>query len=128
MAWLIPIRGPLPDIANHVVQAVRICRERVHWRSAFVTILAKVLPWKFTLPEIGHRFSAGKKFIAPWIIRAIQPAARRKFPLGFGRKRFPFPDCKSFGVTKTHMDDRMALATFERAPGTLRMPPVRRFH
>src|SRR5712672_4362516 len=54
----IPIGRPFPDIAEHVVQAVAVSRERGDRRRALESVCAKVLAWKFTLPSIGHVLAA----------------------------------------------------------------------
>ena len=38
----IPVAAPLPDVAGHVVQAVAICREGAHRRSAHKAVFATV--------------------------------------------------------------------------------------
>src|SRR6476620_2391260 len=63
----IPIAAPLPYIAGHVVKAVAILRKRFHRGYALVTVFARILHWKFSLPRVGHPFSAGTKIIAPGI-------------------------------------------------------------
>src|ERR1700682_5450467 len=55
----IPIGRPFPDIADHVVQAVAVSRERGNRRRALESVCAKVLVWKFALPSIGHVLAAG---------------------------------------------------------------------
>src|SRR5215211_2283554 len=61
----IPIAAPFPYIAGHVVETVAIWRKRFHRRDAFVTVFARILHWKFSLPRVGHPFAAGTKIIAP---------------------------------------------------------------
>src|SRR6188508_2393617 len=39
----IPVGGPLPDVADHVVHAVAVRRERGHRRGALETIVVVVL-------------------------------------------------------------------------------------
>src|SRR5437773_2758231 len=61
----IPIAAPFPYVAGHVVKTVAIWRKRFHRRDAFVTVFARILHWKFSLPRIGHPLAAGTKIIAP---------------------------------------------------------------
>src|SRR5262249_46154406 len=56
-----PIGGPLPDVADHVVDAVAIGRERRHRRGALKTIFAAILVREIALPGISHMFAAGSK-------------------------------------------------------------------
>src|SRR6478672_7159571 len=63
----IPIAAPFPYVAGHVVKTVAILRKRFHRCDAGVTVFARILHWKFSLPRVGHPFAAGTKFIAPSI-------------------------------------------------------------
>src|SRR5262245_56898149 len=49
-----PVRGPLPNIADHVVDAVAVRRERGHRRGAFEAVLVEILARKLALPCVGH--------------------------------------------------------------------------
>src|SRR5262249_47383573 len=51
---LIPIAGPLPDVAGHVVETVSVRRKRPHRRSSLKSIQKQVLDRKFALPCVGH--------------------------------------------------------------------------
>src|SRR5882724_8924522 len=46
---LVPVGGPFPDIAGHVVEAVTVRRERADGRDAFVAVGAQVLPRELAL-------------------------------------------------------------------------------
>src|SRR5437763_6806328 len=50
----IPVGRPLPDVADHVVDAVAIGREGDDGRSALEPVLLEVLARKLALPGIGH--------------------------------------------------------------------------
>src|SRR5687767_12831382 len=39
MSWLIPIAGPLPHVADHVMQSVAVGRIHAHRRRGLVTVL-----------------------------------------------------------------------------------------
>src|SRR5580704_9234597 len=82
----VPVHRPLPDIADHVVEAVAVRREGANRRGALVTVRVQVLPWKFTLPGIGHVRAAGREFVAPGKLGAVEAAPRSELPLGFGRQ------------------------------------------
>src|SRR5262249_33667808 len=47
-------RGPLPYIADHVVEPVAVCGKGIDWRGALVAIELEVLPGKPALPNVGH--------------------------------------------------------------------------
>src|SRR5215469_6776639 len=83
----IPIRGPLPDVAGHVEEAVPIRRKRTDRRRARVAVFERVVVWKLAVPRVGHDLSARLHLVAPGVHRAVQTAARGEFPLGFGGKR-----------------------------------------
>src|SRR3954469_23441210 len=81
-----PISAPLPNVADHVVDAVAVRRERHDRRRALIAIFLAVLVRKRALPSIRHVLAAGCKFIAPRKLRLFKPAARREFPFGFRRQ------------------------------------------
>src|SRR5215475_9893720 len=64
VAGIEPVRCPLPDVADHVVEAVVIVREGRYRRGALVTILHQILPRKLTLPGVGHHLTARVEFAA----------------------------------------------------------------
>src|SRR5258705_1264612 len=83
MLLRVPVGGPFPDIADHVVNAIAVGRERRDRGRPLITIVVQVLFWKFALPGIGLVLAAGREFIAPGIFGAVKPAARAEFPFGF---------------------------------------------
>src|SRR5215212_6917860 len=82
----IPVRRPFPDVADHVVDAVAVRRERRHRRSALEAVLTEVLVREFALPDVGHVTAAGREFVAPGKFGTVKPAARRVFPLCLRRQ------------------------------------------
>src|SRR5580704_3407836 len=80
----VPIGGPLPDIADHVVDAVAVGRKRRYGRRAIETVLAAVLVREIALPVIGVVFPAGRELVAPGELGALEAAARGEFPFGLG--------------------------------------------
>src|SRR4051794_13465252 len=46
----VPVAGPLPDIADHVADAVAVRRKGGHRRRALVTILTVIMARKLALP------------------------------------------------------------------------------
>src|SRR5262249_50316319 len=89
-----PIAGPLPHIADHVVEAVAVGRKRGYRRRPLVSILGEVLVWKVALPGIGHVPAARHELLAPGELGAVESTPRRKLPFGFGRQFLAGP----FGV------------------------------
>src|SRR5215831_11444250 len=61
----VPVGGPFPDIADHVVDPVAVGWKGGHWRCAFKAVLSGILPRELPLPGIGHMAPAEGKFIAP---------------------------------------------------------------
>ena len=55
----IPVETPLPHVARHVVEAVRVCWKFRHGRDAGIAVGPGVFSGEFTLEDIRHPFSAG---------------------------------------------------------------------
>src|SRR5262245_23996446 len=51
---LVPIRGPLPHVAGHIVEPITVRWKRSHRRSSPETVFFKVLPGEFALPRVSH--------------------------------------------------------------------------
>jgi hypothetical protein len=92
----IPVVRPFPYIADHVVQAEVVGRIASHRRCIEPAVLARILARKAALPCVGPVLAAGRQFVTPGIVLAIQPAARGQFPFGFRGKRLaPAPPGRS---------------------------------
>ena len=115
--WRIPVGGPFPDVADHVVEAVSVRRERGHRRSALEAVGVGVLAREFALPGIGHVTAVGREFVAPGKFGAVKPAARRKFPFRFGRQVLAGPLRVGERVAEGHMHDRMIVEPVDVALG-----------
>src|SRR5262252_3267814 len=76
----VPVGGPLPHIADHVVNAVSVWRERIHRRRALIAIFCPVEARKFPLPGIGHVLSSRRELVSPRIFGVFEPAPGSKFP------------------------------------------------
>ena len=120
----VPVGGPFPDVADHVVEAVAVRRERRDRRGAFEAVLVMVLARKFALPGVGHVLAAGRELVAPGVVGAVEPAARREFPFGFGRQLLAGPARVSERVGERHVHDRMIVEALEVALGSVRMAPI----
>ena len=124
----VPVGGPFPDIADHVVQAVAVRRKRRHRRGALVAVLVEILARKFALPGVGHVLAAGREFIAPGELGAVEAAARGKLPFGFGRQVLAGPSRigQRIGIRDVH--DRMIVEHVDVALGPVGMAPVGALH
>src|SRR5262245_37378867 len=78
----VPVAGPLPYVADHVVEAVTVRRKCSHRRRPFVTAGTVFLMRKFTLPRVRHLAIVRHELTAPGKFRVLDPAARGKFPFG----------------------------------------------
>ena len=119
-----PVRRPLPDVADHVVQAVAVGRKRGDRRGALEAVGAEVLARKLALPGVGHVRAAGRELVAPGIVDAVEPAARGEFPFRFGRQLLAGPCGVGERVGERDMHDRMVVAAVDVALGAVGMPPV----
>src|SRR5262245_20517506 len=86
----IPIARPLPDIADHVVEAVAVGLEAADRRGGGIAVLVRVVDGEDALPGIGDRLALGIERARP-IILAVATAARREFPLRLGQELAPAP-------------------------------------
>src|SRR5215831_7346344 len=75
-------RGPLPHIADHVVEAIAVCGKGIDRRGAFVAVELEVLPGESALPGVGHCPPVRGKRFAPGVSRAVETAAGGEFPFG----------------------------------------------
>src|SRR5262249_54257175 len=86
VARRIPVGRPLPDIADHVIEAIAVRRERGDRRGPLVAVGGEVLVRKIALPGIRQMPAAGGKFVTPSELGGgVQAASRGKFPFRFGR-------------------------------------------
>src|SRR5271156_4271598 len=95
----IPIAGPLPNVAYHVVDTITVGGECGHRRGAFETILVPIAPREVALPRVRHVPPAGHEFVTPGKLGAIKSTARGKFPLSLRRQVFSGPFGVGFGVS-----------------------------
>src|SRR6266700_4071985 len=91
MTRLIPVRGPFPHIASHVIQTIVIRWEGAHGRRPFIAICHQVLPGELPLPGVGHHLATRSEFIPPGIHGTLSSPACGTFPLRLGRQLFPCP-------------------------------------
>src|SRR5208282_2350781 len=76
MPGAVPVGGPFPNIAGHVVESIAIGRKVTDRRRAFPPVGAQVLPRELATPEIGHLTPLGRQLVAPHEFRTIEATAR----------------------------------------------------
>jgi hypothetical protein len=79
-----PVRGPLPDVPDHVVEGVAVRRKGHDRRGTLEPILADVLDREVSPPDVGHVPAARHRRITPGKLLAVEPAARSELSLRFG--------------------------------------------
>src|SRR5690242_2954356 len=123
-----PVGGPLPDVADHVVDAVAVRRKGRDRRGALESILAEIPDGEIALPCVRHVLAAGRKRIAPGIFLAVETAARREFPLGFRRQILVRPLRVSERIAVRHMNDGVIVEPLDVALGPIGSAPVGVLH
>jgi hypothetical protein len=71
----IPIAGPLPDVADHVVEAIAVGLEAADRRGPGVAILVRVVDREDTLPGVGDGLAIRSERARP-VVLAVAAAAR----------------------------------------------------
>src|SRR5262245_25695875 len=123
-----PVGRPLPDVADHVVEAVAVRRERAHRRGARPAVEREILEREAALPDIGERLVARLQLVAPGVGRAREAAARGVLPFGFIRQFGARPTGIGFDVAPSHVHHGMIEKLVERALRSIRMAPVGAVH
>src|SRR5262245_28513679 len=107
MLWRIPVGGPLPDIADHVVEAKAVRRKRTDRRGALAASALAAFVRKHAIPGVGHAPAAGHELAAPGILRAIEATARGELPFRLGRQPLAGPHRIGLGIGKSDLHDGM---------------------
>ena len=124
----IPVAGPLPDVAGHVVEAVAVGRELRHRPDAAVAILARVFVREVHPGECWPSRGPWRELVAPRVELAAQPASRRELPLRFRRQPLARPRRIRHRVVVRDLHHGVLLATRQTALGAFGMAPVRALH
>src|SRR5215475_9503773 len=119
----VPIAGPLPDIADHVVEPVAVWLETADRRGPAIAVLVRVVDGEDALPGIGDRLALGIERARP-IILAVATAARGELPLRLGRQLTPAPARVGQRILVGDVHDRMIVLARNRAAGPGRRAPV----
>src|ERR1700732_1222234 len=123
-----PIRGPFPDIADHVVDTVAVRREGHHRRGPIESVLAFIFVREISLPGIGAMLPARSENLAPGELGALQAATRGEFPLRLGRQFFAGPLGISERIGERDVHRRMTIEPTDIALRSVRMAPVGALH
>jgi hypothetical protein len=119
----IPVGGPVPDVAGHVVEAVRVWWEGADRHRGAVTVIRS--PGKVTVPEIGQPLARRLWLITPYEDHLIAAATCRGLPLGLGRQAAPSPIRVRFGILVADVHHRMIFAATDRRAATFGVAPAR---
>src|SRR5215469_6370605 len=87
----VPVAGPLPDVARHVVESVRVGGKLRHRSDARESIRALVLEREMALVGVGHPLSLRMKVVSPGVEVPGEAAARGELPLGFRGQALAHP-------------------------------------
>ena len=120
----VPIGGPFPHVADHVVDAIAVRRERGHRRGAFVAIQLEILVRERALPGVCHLLAARCELIAPGELGAVKAAASRKLPFRLGRQVLAGPFRVGHGVPVGDVNDGMIIEPADRTARSIGPPPV----
>jgi hypothetical protein len=121
---LVPVGGPLPDVADHVDQAVAVGRVAADRCGPDVPVLGGVVHREITLPGVGHPAAGRGELVAPGELGPVQPAAGGELPLGLGRHRLAGPGRVRLDIGPGDVHDRVVRLALDRAAGAVRVPPV----
>ena len=103
--------GPLPHVADHVVEAKAVGLVRDGGRGALEAVVGGVGQRKVALPDVGAMLAVGEhQIIAPGVDLGIEAAARGKFPLGFGGQAHEEVRAELDGIVVRDVHDGMILA------------------
>ena len=125
----VPVGGPLPDVADHVVEAVAVRREGADRRGALEAVGARLCEGKSPCQVLAMQRPVRRQLVAPGVVGAVEPAAGGELPLGLGRQR-PCPPRRRRPRRRHRRrgppDGRSGRSS--RAARAQRMPPVARRH
>ena len=69
-------------------------------------------------------FAAGREFVAPSELGAVEAAARGEFPFGLSRQVFAGPACAGERIAERHMHHGVIVERVDVALRPVGMPPV----
>src|SRR5215207_10522796 len=120
----VPVAGPLPDVADHVGQAVAVGREPAHRGRAHIPVQLQVLVGELALPGVGHPAAPGVELIPPRVGGPVQAAPAGQLPFGLGRQVLAGPGGVGLDVGPGDVDHRVVGLAPDRAGRPLGVAPV----
>src|SRR5262249_38690420 len=120
----VPVGGPFPDVAGHVVEAVAVGGEGCHGSGAAEAVGGAVPVGKMPLPDVGPPLPPRRELVPPDIALPVQAAAGRELPLRLGRQALAGPASIGGGILPGDVDHRMPAAPDQAACGPFRMTPA----
>src|SRR4029453_15243966 len=121
---LVPVAGPLPDVADHVEQAVAVGREPAHRGRPCIAVQLQVLDRELALPGVGHPAAVRVELVAPGELRPLQPTAAGQLPLGLGGQVLAGPGGVGGHVGPGDVDHWVVGFLLDRAGRPLGVAPV----
>jgi hypothetical protein len=123
-----PVGGPLPDIADHLVQTVAVRRVSADGGGTAVPVVQRVLGGEGALPDVAEVLAVGGELVAPGIAGLVEPAAGGALPLSLGRQASAGPGAERYRVRPRDVHDRVVLPPGEVRLRALRPVPVGAVH
>src|SRR5580704_7828629 len=87
----VPVAGPLPDVAGHVVEFVSVRGELGDGREAGVAVFAGVLIREVAFMGVGHPLVIRTEVVAPDVGLAGETSAGCELPFGLGGETLACP-------------------------------------
>ena len=125
---VVPVGDPFPDIAGHVVQAIRVGFEAAHRRRAGIAIGSGVAGWEDTLPDVGEPAVAAAVIglvAAPDVGQTIDAPTCRAFPFSLGGQAFAGPAAVGVGIFPGQVHHRVICPAAQAAAWAFGCAPTR---
>src|SRR5262249_10577324 len=119
----VPVVGPFPDVAGHVVQPEVVFRKGADGRPGAVAV--GVTPGELTMPVVREALARALRLVSPNVRGRVEPASCCRLPLGLRRQYLAAPRRVRSCVLMSDVNDRHVLATGERALRAVRVLPAR---
>ncbi|SDC93830.1 hypothetical protein SAMN05216270_10114 [Glycomyces harbinensis] len=118
-----PVGGPLPDVADRVVQAEAVGGERLHGGGRPVAVRCGVAPGEVAAPDVGAELAVGLELVAPGVDRLLDAAAGGVLPFGLGGQAGARPGAVGQRVVPGDVGDGMLGEAVHIGSGTFGGPP-----
>src|SRR5580692_12895725 len=120
----IPVGGPLPDVASHVVEAVAVWGELGDGGDSGETIGGGIFVGEMSLEGVGHPLSIGAEFFAPDVGLPGEATTGGKFPFGFSGEALVGPLGVGFGVWVSDLHNGIVVFALDGTGGARGMAPI----